>query len=1204
MVDIPQQATNPLPEKEISTIVSTKPVPKVKELETITTPDPEILKIDPATEKQSLNTGLGEETKVSVLDPEGFNMELSNSEVEEYDESFVDHFNGTEEEDLENRLASLLESDEDDALDIEEPDTEDEPLEREQELTDEESSLIDKIGLITKDVVRGTVAEGGRAAIAGARNALQNTLESIDDIANFLNENVIDFSSLQTEKKFGLPEIKFAGEERPKSITGNAIMSISQFVTGFVGAGKALKAANLLQKGGKTVKITKNIAQGALGDMIAFNAQEKRLSNVIQEVPQLQNPVTEFLEADPTDNKAEAKFKQAVEGLALGSLGEGLFMGARAVARAKKFKKEARQTVINNLSKEEQIELGIQGKEFSNIGDIDKEGFIINKLEKSIKETEGLSPEEAKKIISKKPSNVDDIDINFARIDGPEDIKNAMQAFANEQKLLPSVEDARRGVISNKATLKTAEDIDGFDSLMNRRKGQALNAEEITAARNFYYKTTDKLMETAAKAASPQATTIDQYNFRKMVAIHHAAQKEVLGARAEAGRALQAWSINIGENTTQNLRAVENLLQDFGGEEASKDLALKLAQAGRNLSTDQINKITQKGALVRSVSAVNELWTLGLLTNPTTHSVNLGSNALTALWAGGERAVESLFTDSPVTMREAGEMMISMLESQKLAFANAAKAFKTGQGGFGTNKIELPRVRATSIEELDAKGAFAPIGYAMDAYGKVLNNAGKSLLAGDEYFKTISFNAQVRALATREGIQKGLQGQELKEHIAKLVNSPTKSMENEAIDFANYTTYTRELGQTGKNIQRVISQQPALRFLVPFFKTPTNIFKFTFERTPFALTHPKILADISEGGLKRAQALSKIGMGSTVMTFATDQVLNGNITGAGPSDSKIRSALRRKGWQPYSIKVDDKYYSYARFEPFATVLGMAADMTEILTNYESYDIEAQEEIEELVVASTMAVSNIVIGKTFLSGLSDTAELFADPKRNGPRFIQRYTGSLVPTGVAAIERAVNPEAEFVFNNMDAIKARTLSKDVPKRRNVYGEVIQYRDPAETILQKTTSGIISLFNPIYTSKEKESPIDDYLLKNGLSINMPSKTQTFDGVKINLREHPEIYSRLLELRGQEVKLPGKLNLNMKSFLDKLVQDRVPHSLSFLRFAKDKDEQQLMLSRHVLDYNNAAKDLLIKEYPIIRQKILRSKIEEEQERREFLGNN
>src|SRR5690606_7025993 len=104
------------------------------------------------------------------------------------------------------------------------------------------------------------------------------------------------------------------------------------------------------------------------------------------------------------------------------------------------------------------------------------------------------------------------------------------------------------------------------------------------AGRKVYYDTTAKLMEAAKRAAGADASAVDQFNFRKMVAVHHAVQKEFMGIRAEAGRALQAWRIPVGGTGGENLRALEQVLTEFGGEGASKELARRLSQAGDALN--------------------------------------------------------------------------------------------------------------------------------------------------------------------------------------------------------------------------------------------------------------------------------------------------------------------------------------------------------------------------------------------------------------------------------------------------------------------------------------------------------------------------------------------------------------------------------------------------------------------------------------------
>jgi hypothetical protein len=655
-------------------------------------------------------------------------------------------------------------------------------------------------------------------------------------------------------------------------------------------------------------------------------------------------------------------------------------------------------------------------------------------------ETEGLTAKQIDELASKPPANADEIQINFARIDGPEDLKQAMQAYANETALLPKVQGARRGVKTNEVTLKEAEDIDAFKTLMERREGQPLNAAETTAARNFYYNTTDKLMELAKKAASPEASDIDQYAFRKMIATHHAVQKEVLGARAEAGRALQAWSIPATGTPSEKLKGMEAILDSFGGADASKDLARRLASFGEGqLIWLKSMLITQKSAYARSGDAIVESWTAGLLTNPVTHVKNLTSNTLTTLMGAAERYAQAAFPQSEVTISEANSFVMGLLQSQKEAFSNAGRAFRTGQVGFGQSKIELPRTRASSKEALDLTGVAKPFGYAMDYYGRVVNTSFKALAAGDEYSKTILYNAQLNALATRKGTGQGLKGEELKDFIAKAVSNPDEAIQQSARDFADYSTFTKELGKSGQAFQRVLSQNPAMKFVIPFYKTPVNIFKYTLERTPVAPLSSTVRKELSAGGTRQAAALAKIGMGSSMMTLGVDMSINNQITGSGPSDPKKRAALKRLGWQPNSIKIGENYYSYQGLEPLSTMFAFSSNMSEILTNYEMYDMAAQDELDKISTATVLSISEATVNKTFLQGISNIMEAISDPDRFAPSYIRRTLSSFIPAGVAAGERAINPEKEFVTNISDAFKARMpgFSDGVPKMRNVYGD-----------------------------------------------------------------------------------------------------------------------------------------------------------------------
>jgi len=89
-------------------------------------------------------------------------------------------------------------------------------------------------------------------------------------------------------------------------------------------AGFAIPFAGISKRAGPLTGLTtkQQLAKGAgiggLAEQFAFSPYEQRVSNLVQQYPVLQNPVTEFLQADPEDNEAVARFKMAVEGAAIG----------------------------------------------------------------------------------------------------------------------------------------------------------------------------------------------------------------------------------------------------------------------------------------------------------------------------------------------------------------------------------------------------------------------------------------------------------------------------------------------------------------------------------------------------------------------------------------------------------------------------------------------------------------------------------------------------------------------------------------------------------------------------------------------------------------------------------------------------------------------------------------------------------------------
>jgi hypothetical protein len=372
-------------------------------------------------------------------------------------------------------------------------------------------------------------------------------------------------------------------------------------------------------------------------------------------------------------------------------------------------------------------------------------------------------------------------------------------------------------------------------------------------------------------------------------------------------------------------------------------------------------------------------------------------------------------------------------------------------------------------------------------------------MAEDELFKAIGYRMELRALAMRDGIKQGLKGDDLARHIQGVINDPPEEFALKAIDTARYQTFTKPLGTMGKEVQDIARTHPAFRIIMPFIRTPSNIVKFAAERSPFGLLFKDVRDSLRKGGIERDIASSRIMMGSGLGGAITAMAAEGHITGAGPTDSRLRAALYRTGWQPYSLKIGDKYYAYSRLEPLGMLLGINADFAEIAGQIG--DVEAT----EIAAGITGSIAKNLISKTYLRGLSELVQAVHDPDRYGERYIQNFIGTVVPTGIAQIARSEDPILRDAQSLLDKIKSRVpgYSETLPARRNLWGEPIML------------SGGLGpdAVSPIYTSEATPSKIDREIVRLEAGIDMPERN--IGGVELT----PERYWEFVEMAGKPAK-------------------------------------------------------------------------------------
>jgi len=925
---------------------------------------------------------------------------------------------------------------------------------------EEEPTLLEKMGENFKQQAGG-ILEAAQNIVDLVVNKPARALSEATGIGGF------DFSTGQHIPPEQTSDIKIPQVDKPKDLGGALNRGVMQFVTGFIPVLAASRTGQVAEAATRFAEKMGVPAAKAVGrfleteiaavvaDQVAFDPQQPRFSNFIQQFPELQNPVTEYLAADPKDSEAQNRFELALEGAGLGVALQPF------VALMRGFRAGARQHV---LAQADEAAIEDVAPRTSDVG---------SGREEVPAGTAKLARE------NKEPRRAGNI--NLDRINSPEDAKQVILEASQEQA--GKMEAARRGVISTDQTRLLASDLGMTESaLLKRRKGQAFNAEEALAARNLLAESAERVVDLskAARGGSDEAVV----SFQQALTRHVAIQEQVAGLTAEAGRALRQFQIP----SESKERVLREIIESQGG----RDRIDKIADLASRLDTpEQVAVFTRGVRKATTLDKIFEVWINGLLSGPQTHAVNTLSNSLVALWtipehllAAGIRGVRG---GKGVTFRDTQARIFGMVEGMKDGLRAGAKAFITEEPSDIFSKLDVPNPKAIP-----------------GVVGKVVRLPGRALVAEDEFFKTIGFRMELRSLAMRTGLERGLRGNDLAKHINEVITNPPEKIKLAALDTARYQTFTNPLGDVGQKIQGIRNSDNPLvaapaRLLVPFLRTPLNILKFAAGRSVLAPLSRNFRADIKKGGAARDLALARMTIGTGVSAVVASYAAEGKITGGGPKDPELRQALFNTGWQPYSLKIGDKYFSYARLEPLGILFGVAADYAEISGHLE------KGEQDELAGMISMAVAKNVISKTYLKSISETIQALHDPDRYGERYLQNLSGTLIPTGVAQLARTEDPILRDVRSFQDKIKSRLpgYSEDLPARRNVWGSPISL-----------TGGLgPDIISPIYTNKASKDKLANEVVRLKLELTMPPRK--ISGIELT----PQQYWSYVEAAGKPAK-------------------------------------------------------------------------------------
>ena len=611
------------------------------------------------------------------------------------------------------------------------------------------------------------------------------------------------------------------------------------------------------------------------------------------------------------------------------------------------------------------------------------------------------------------------LDFNFDNFESGSDINRAINSiseiYANPTQL------EKRGIITNKETLDTAQGLLADEmgltkKLLNKKSGQLLNAEEMTAVRILLQRSAKRLEELAKKIEAGDGSPNDLVLFRRQMAIHAGIQMKAKGAQTEIARALQAFKIKVGTNVPDVQAQV--LLDESGGTKLATDMAKGYLDALKEGGQANANKYVA-GSWYQKIGDIwQEVYINGLLSWAPTHlknmlatplfmSYNLMADILAASVGTtirvGQRAIGKEVNPEGVYFEDLFARVYGYSKSLRDAYVVMGKTFKTEIPADVVNKIENANYKAIDSETLNISGA---PGKAIDLIGKIIRYPGTALQAADDFWRVISSRGEIYEQAVRTARASRAKGKSVDDSVddAMMVLLDPKYKSDELDNASRYVTMTDDLGDGllgsfTKNIRKNFLG----KLLMPFAKAPTNSMLRIGEGHPLVVAASMLNPNstirknlLGQNGARAQQrALGKMSLGAMTMSIFHELAINGQLTGSYPRDKQAQKMLP-PGWQPYSLvfraegfPTDEDgdvlplynektglpngelvYVSYQGLEPVSAFLGIAASTAQYQTMF--YDPEDR---LNLVSAATIATVDYFRDLPFLQGLGSIIRAF-------------------------------------------------------------------------------------------------------------------------------------------------------------------------------------------------------------------------------------
>jgi hypothetical protein len=648
---------------------------------------------------------------------------------------------------------------------------------------------------------------------------------------------------------------------------------------------------------------------------------------------------------------------------------------------------------------------------------------------------------------------------------------------------------------------------------------------------------------------------------------------------------------------------------------------------------DVINEVT-KSRFSKGIEVFNSLYINSILSGTPTFIVNTVGNAYEAFLKPLELAAGGALRGDIKTIRSGFSQYIGMIHTMRDTIRAVGTALRQGDAvldPFVRTQDNLQIVNGKAVRPISGSnlGFGGKVGTAIDWLGAISQFPTRLLMGTDELFKQVIYRGRLYSESIDNTLELGfkLGSKEAKDNIDKIfkngfdkngmANVKDNDIAARALENARVGTFQNSLDDgrllnIGKAVESFLKEAPYLRFLAPFVRTPTNLWRNVESRIPVLGAFTKPMRELWRSGDRRARAdvLGRQLFGFSASIYAYHLVgqditdSKGNIyprvTGAGPKDYNIKKLWLQNGWQEYSIAQKNKdgtitYKQYNRNDPRFYILGIVADIRE---NQDNIDDEQKQNMFTVAVLSAIKSAG---NKSYLRGTSDAFDLAENlTPETFTKYVGKQIGNAIPYQALlgqGIPGITEPDKEI-------LQARGFVDEIIKK-TPFIDKTKYLEPRLDLLtgepiEKTGTSVY--FNPDgflsvtqgpilvgRKSEVKEDPVrlEIARLKIGAIVEPNQKelkvVNLIDYKKNNVSAHNYWISRI-----------GKTTVGGLTLKERL--DQTIDSPSYLRRQEGNENfeggKEMIIKKIFQAYKERAKQDMLEEYPDVAEAIKNARIE------------